>query len=142
MLVTSVGTLRYSPKLNGSLDRRDGGSTKWWLVIDVDPDLGKYCRQMYYYARYKADKIQRPAWEAHISVIRNEEPIDGLKPLWEKYNGQSIEFAYDMQESDGDDTYVWLPVVCEAALDIRVELGLQRDPYFPLHLTIGNRKSS
>jgi len=142
MLVTSVGTLRYSPKLNGSLDRRDGGSTKWWLVIDVDPDLGKYCRQMYYYARHKADKLQRPAWEAHISVIRDEEPIDGLKPLWEKYSGQTIEFAYDMQAAEGDDTYVWLPVVCEAALDIRVELGLQREPYFPLHLTIGNRKSS
>ena len=136
----SIGTLRYSPKLNGSLERRDGGSTKWWLVIDVDPDLGRYCREMYRMSRWNCDRLQRPAWEAHISVIRNEEPLDEFKPLWEKYNGQQIEFDYDMTRPDGDETYVWLPVVCEAALDIRVELGLARDPYFPLHLTIGNRK--
>lgn len=136
----SIGTFRYSPKLNGSLNRRDGGSTKWWLVIDVDRDLGRYCREMYRMSRWSCDKLQRPVWEAHISVIRNEEPADEFKALWEKYNYRPVEFEYDMYNASGDDTYVWLPVVCERALDIREELGLPRQPYFSLHLTIGNRK--
>lgn len=84
--------------------------------------------------------MQKPAWEAHISVIRDEEPRDEFKRLWEKHNGDQIEFDYDMTRPEGDGVYVWLPVVCEVALDIRVELGLARDPCFPLHLTIGNRK--
>lgn len=139
-MLKSTGILRYSPKLNGSLERRDGGSTKWWLVIDVDPEIGRYAREMYRLWTYKTDIIRRPAWEVHVSVIRDEEPADQYKPLWEKYNGLEIEFQYDMMGATGDDTYVWLPVVCEQALDIRTELGLSREPYYSLHCTIGNRK--
>jgi hypothetical protein len=139
-VLKSVGILRYSPKLNGSLERRDGGSTKWWLVIDVDPDLGRYCRQLYHLSTYRSEKINRPVWEAHISVVRDEEPLGEYKPLWERHNGDEIEFDYDLARPEWDDLYIWLPVVCEAALDIRQELGLVRQPAFPLHLTIGNRK--
>ncbi len=135
----AVGTLRYSPKLNGCLDRRDGGSTKWWLVIDVDPEIGKYYRHLYSLWTYRVDKLQRPAWETHVSVIRDEEPAEAFKPIWERYNGQEIEFEYDTTaETEGN--YVWFPVWCERALDIRVELGLVRDPFFPLHMTFGNFK--
>lgn len=139
-MLQSVGKLRYSPKLNGSLQRRDGGSTKWWLVIDVDPEIGKYYRELYYLSRYKVEKIQRPAWEAHISVIRDEPPLDKYKKLWEKYNGVQINFEYDPMKSKCDETYVWFPVKCDRALEIREELGLSRQPFFPLHLTIGNFK--
>ncbi len=136
----SIGTLRYSPKNNGSLDRRNGGSTKWWLVMDADPDIGAYYRHMFYMFRHKVERISRPTWHSHISVIRNEKPLDDFVHLWEKYEGQQIEFDYDPTKAQGDNTYVWLPVVCEAALDLRVELGLSRDPFFALHLTIGNFK--
>lgn len=136
----SRGTLRYSPKLNGSLERRDGGSTKWWLVIDVDPGIGKYYRELFSMYRFRTCKIQRPAWEAHISVIRDEEPADEYKPFWEKYNGCEVDFDYDPLNVGQNEIYVWFGVRCDFALDIRTELGLPRDPYFPLHLTIGNFK--
>ena len=133
----STGKLRYSPKLNnGSTDRRDGGSTKWWLVIDVSPGIGRYYRDLYAMSRWNVETLQRPLWEAHISVIRDEEPKSQFKPLWNKYNNQRIEFLYDGYNAIGDGTYLWLPVVCEEALKIREELGLPRMPYFPLHLTI------
>ena len=138
--MTSTGTFRYSPKLNGSLERRDGGSTKWWLVLDLDPELGRYFRHLHHLATYRTQKLQRPAWETHISVIRDEEPLDEFKPLWDKYAGQEICFDYDMMNAGSNDIYVWLPVVCETALDIRAELGLPRDPIYPLHLTVGNFK--
>lgn len=137
--MNSTGTLRYSPKLNGSHERRDGGSTKWWLVLDVDPELGRYLRQLHHLATYRTQKLQKPAWEVHISVIRDEEPLDEFKPLWEKYAGLELCFEYELN-AEGNETYVWLPVVCEAALDIRVEMGLPRSPIFPLHCTIGNFK--
>lgn len=137
----STGKLRYSPKLNnGSMDRRDGGSTKWWLVIDVSPGIGRYYRDLFAMHRHNVELLQRPLWDAHISVVRDEEPKADFKALWNKYQGQPIEFFYDGFDATGNGTYVWLPVRCDRALDIREELGLPRMPYFNLHLTIGNLK--
>jgi hypothetical protein len=80
----------------------------------------------------------RPAWEEHISVVRDEEPPN--KEFWEKYAGQEIEFQYN-PIVEGDGLFFWLNVDCDFLLEIREELGLPRDPEFPLHLTIGNAKN-
>lgn len=137
MRFRSIGKLRYSPQINGSLLRRDGGTTKWWLVIDCDPAIGKYYRELFHLTSHRTQSLQRPAWESHISVIRNEPPPN--KSLWKAREGQKIEYEY-IPEPVFNGIYVWLPVVCEPALDIREALGLARQPEYPLHLTIGNRK--
>lgn len=125
-----VGILRYSPKLLG-----DKSSSKWWLVIDCDPEFGKYYRNLFYLMTNRCYKLQRPAWECHITVIRDEEPPN--KELWEKYNGQEIDFQVIPQiETNGD--YYWFPVKCDLALDMRQELGLGREPVLPFHVSIGH----
>jgi hypothetical protein len=133
----SVGIFRYSPTLNGSLMRRDGGTTRWWLIIDCDPDLGRYLRHQFTAATYRTRPVQAPLWGPHISVIRGETPP--LTEGWERLDGQAVEFEYEtvIRETDG---YLWVPVACEAALEHRKELGLPREPDPPLHLTIGNLK--
>jgi hypothetical protein len=129
------GTFRYSPTNNGSLLRRDGGTTKWWLVIEVDEEFGRYMRHLFEMWSYRTRFLRAPLWGTHISVIRNEEPP--LKDAWERLEGQEVVFDYDpaVQETDG---YLWLGVTCPQALDHRAELGLPREPWPPLHLTIGN----
>jgi hypothetical protein len=132
MWISSIGTLRYSPKLLGEYRK----SSKYWLVIDCDQEIGRYFRHLYHIAAYKCDRMDRPAWESHITVIRDEPPPD--TSLWEKYAGKEVTFQYSpMVESDG--THFWLPVECEESLNIRVEMGLPRDPEFPLHMTFGNQ---
>jgi len=127
-----MGLLRYSPKLLG-----ERTSEKWWLVLDCDPEIGRYYRQLFSAHHFHAQKIQRPAWKEHITVIRDEEPLDSCKSLWEKYEGQSIEFSYNTYlETNGE--YWWLSVECEFLLTLRAELGLPRDPFFPLHLSVGH----
>lgn len=134
----SSGKLRYSPQINGTWDRRDGGTTKWWLVVDADPEIGRYYRTLYNLITYRCQRLQRPAWEAHVSAIRDEKPP---KPqFWKRYEGFAIEFEYD-PKPEFNETYVWLPVKCPIILDLREELGLPREPMFPLHLTIGNCKN-
>jgi hypothetical protein len=86
---------------------------------------------------YKTSELRRPAWEAHISVIRDEKPPN--ESNWMKYEGETIEFTYT-PDLEFNGIYVWLPVVCPKALDIREELGLNRSPFYNLHLTVGNRK--
>jgi hypothetical protein len=135
VVLHSVGVFRYSPTNNGSLLRRDGGTTKWWLVLDVDPELGRYFRHLFLLASYRTRLLRAPLWGTHISVIRNEVPP--RQEAWQRLEGREVEFEYDFvaQETDG---YYWLAVRCPQALDHREELGLVRDPWPPLHLTIGN----
>lgn len=129
---TSTGTLRYSPKFSGMRT-----SSKWWVVIDCDPAIGRYYRNLFYLGNSKTKKLVRPAWKEHISVVRNEEPPEENKFLWEKYNGQELEFQYS-SELNSDGHFFWLNVDCDFALELRDELGLSRQPIYPLHMTVGN----
>jgi hypothetical protein len=111
-------------------------SEKWWLVLDCDEAIGTYYRDLYRLFHYRTRELIRPAWDSHITVIRNEEPTN--KEVWEKYAGKQVEFVYESSlQTDGN--YWWLTVVSEELLDVRTELGLPRDPQFPLHLSVGHQ---
>ena len=131
----STGVIRYSPKLLGPT------SDRWWVVIDCDPEIGRYVRHLFHLHRHRCEAMQRPAWKEHITVIRDEEPRQSLQPLWEAYNGCTLDFLWSPEvETDGE--YFWLPVQCPFALDMREELGLARNPLYPLHLSIGHTRCS
>ena len=137
MSIKSIGYIRYSPKNNGKIIRRDGGTTKWWMVLDCDPKIGEYYRKLFKMLRYGVETIQNPTWGAHISVVADEKPL--VMEKWRFYSGMAVEFEYShISETNG--YYVWQPVFCNRLLDMREELGLKRNPRFPLHLTIGNSK--
>ena len=127
----SSGILRYSPKLLGN------ASSKWWIVLDCDPEIGEYYRHLFFLNSHKIEKLQRPAWKEHISVVSNEEPLD--KTQWEKHSGEIVTFQYD-PEIKFDAIYCWLTVYSDRLKEIRKELGLT-ESIIPLHLTIGNRKN-
>ena len=126
----ATGRIRYSEHKEDA---------KWWMVVDCDPEIGKYYRSLFAITHYHCKTLFRPAWEAHISVIRGEKPPNDKCHLWRKYDGQLVKYYYDSQ-ARGDDVYVWLDVECDFLLDIREEMGLPRHPMYSLHLTIGNLK--
>lgn len=133
MKFISTGTLRYSPKRWKPRE----GSSPWWLVADCDPDIGKYFRHLYHLSSHRCHKLLRSAWAEHITVIRGEEPPSELRCHWNKYSGSLVEFSVSpILQTNG--TFCWLDVSCSILLDLRVELGLPRDPQYPLHLTIGH----
>jgi len=137
----TFGTYRFSPPLSrkGKTTRRDGKTTKWWLILECSPDLGRFYRQLYQQHHYHIKSLQSPLWGAHISVIRDEKPVN--LEHWKSLDGQKtqIEYSQELQEIH---SYAFLPVSCDTALDYRELLGLPRTPKFPLHLTIGNLKNS
>ncbi|MFO0865263.1 MAG: hypothetical protein U0744_11550 [Gemmataceae bacterium] len=134
--IRSVGSFRFSPEIRkGSHQRRDGGTTKWWLIIDCDPELGRLFRHLYMLGHFRTRTLQPPLWGPHVSVIRGEEPANAAS--WGLAAGEAVEFEYssDLRETDG---YVWCAVECPRALAIREALNLPRSPQPPLHLSIGN----
>lgn len=122
---------------DGSRVRRDGTTTDWWLIIQCDRDAGKYLRRLYELAHPSAASLSEPLWGTHVSVIRGEVPTNPCP--WGDRDGApiTIEYAQQPQQASG---YVFLPVQCDAALEYRQQLGLPRQPQWPLHLTIGNYK--
>jgi hypothetical protein len=126
-----TGTLRYSPKLLGG----NSPSPNWWLILNCDPEIGKYFRHLHYLHRHRTEKLHRPAWAEHVTVIRNEQPPN--PKLWEAFSGQQVEIKV-LLPAQSNGYYVWLPVQCDYLLDLREGLGLPRHPVIPLHLSIGH----
>ena len=127
----SKGVLRYSPKSAGHK------SSKWWVVLDCDPEIGTYYRHLFHIYFHKCQRLMRPAWKEHVTIVRDEEPSN--KALWEAHSGDVLDFTYGA-EIGTDGLYCWLSVECPKAVEIRRELGLPEQPQIPFHLTIGNLK--
>ncbi len=108
-----------------------------WLIIKVlDDQLTKYYRKLHAMSTHNVDVLNPPMHD-HISIISKycNKPE---KYFEKKYDGQEVEFQYDIN-AQGCDTYIWMTVVCEHAQMIRDDLDLGQ-PFYPFHLTIGNRK--
>ena len=137
---TITGQYEFSPALapDGSRVRRDGSTTDWWLIIRFDREVGRYFRHLYRLASPAQADIAEPLWGPHVSIVQGEMPLK--LACWKDRDGESVsvEYRQEPQETDG---YVYLPALCTAALDYREQLGLPREPKWPLHLTVGNRKN-
>lgn len=104
----------------------------WWLIGTIEGDLTEY--YSWHIHKRTGLILQSPAWGAHISIVRGEEPV--FKQHWKKYEGREINFSYDPDVRTNGDHW-WMRVNSLDMLDIRTELGLPRFPELTLHLTIG-----
>jgi len=132
-LFESVGVLRYSIK-------EDYG---YRLVVEIDPEIVNYYRALI--PPWKG-KPARQMYAPHISVVRNEVPIN--LDAWGKYEGEQVPFLYSNHIYHGT-VYWWLNAFCTRLEAIRVELGLPVSSQYTMppegfvkcfHLTIGNMK--
>ena len=136
----STGIIKYDPPRPGMKKR-----TKWWCVVNVDKEITRYYR-WWIQRELHIKGLCQPSWDAHISIIRGEEPIDELKHLWKKYDGQKVEFEYkhyprrsgdrnfDLRE-DRPDFFWFVEVRCPLRTEIRGELG--RPTGWKHHITVG-----
>ena len=124
-------------KSTGTIKTFDSG----WVYISVCPELTRY-----YMSRFNKNKVltdiqlMKPKEGGHITIVRGEtsecpEKIKN-KELLVEINNKLIDFEYS-NEVVGNGKHFWLDVKCNEALDTREKLGLDREPYFTLHLTIG-----
>jgi hypothetical protein len=122
-LISSIGTFRY---------------TRNWCFIDCDPGIGEFYRSLYRLSVWKTNKLQRPEAKEHITVISKYDQPNVDKVHWGFKDGEEAEFWYNI-EAEGCDVYVWFPVVCPKAQEIRDKLSCGT-PHYPFHLTLGNKK--
>ena len=138
----ATGIIRAHPK----------DSTTWWMILDCGLGWsllyehwmqkqagGRWVRDRHGKLQYQNARLQRPLWGNHISMIRGEEPRQN-EAAWDHLDGRVVEFRFNPDlgfNQSGDRVYWWLDVECSEIGDLRESFGLDRDPEFPLHLTLG-----
>ena len=106
-----------------------------WAVIHVDSEIGRYYLTQFNRSRPMLNgQIMPPKWGPHISLIRGE-PVNNQE-LLQKADGSTISFSYS-PEINWNGHHAFLNVDCPEGLELREQLGISREPVFPLHLTFG-----
>ena len=134
-LVEYEGTIIFDPK--AICDPSGKMFKPWWVIVALgsDDDFGLY--YSWFYEKQHGIKLQRPAFGAHISVIRGEETD---KNNWEKfkelYHKKPIKFIYELSPRTNG-AHVWLRVRCDELKELREKMGYPKDGKWGLHLTLG-----
>lgn len=111
----------------------------FWCVVDVDKEITRYYR--WWLQKEKHILLQKPAWDAHISIVRGEQACSKHPQLWRKFHGQTVDFLYEHgnirvgKDKDQPGQFYWIDVECPKLSLIRAELGLPKGWRF--HITIG-----
>lgn len=126
-------------------------STRRWIYLSCDEELGNYYRSLAkaYLLNLKCDynnkmwpKLHQPTWRTHLSIVRLEDfeslSRETIFQYWNKWDGQEVEIEY-MPGILSNGLYFWLSVKDNEQLSqIRLTLGLSKNPSYAYHITIGN----
>jgi len=133
-MFTGIGRIKYDPPRADMKHR-----TTWWAIAEVDREITRYYRWWLQYEKHII--LQKPAWDAHISIVRGENGCAQFPHLWKKYQDKRVEFQYDpsdlkcVRDNKQPGEFYWINVICPFFSDMRNELGLPVGWRF--HITIG-----
>ncbi len=105
-----------------------------WVLLECDDQIGAMYRSLYSLEYFYKEKIQKPLWGTHISIIRGESILN--ERVKNDINGMSIEFYYSSRMHTNS-CHFWLPVLCPLLDTIREEFVLGKS-VVRYHLSIGN----
>jgi len=117
-------------KASGTISYYDSG----WIVVYASRDLMKYYRKL-----GELEHLSIPKHGAHITIVNGGKEDPRGSPAWRKYEEQEITFEYSI-DVGYEDGFWWLTIRSEELHNIREELGLARDLYWPLHITLANNR--
>lgn len=109
---------------------------KNWLTLDCPQSIVDY--YSWWVRRLTWKKGSTPYHKAHVTCVAGKYQDVSHHPCWGKYHGKIVEFKYSnviQFEKQKDGTYYWLLVQCDFLKHVRLELGLDKTPKFPYHLT-------
>ena len=105
----------------------------WWVIVSFgDSEISDFYSWLVY--KRTSVKLQKPAWGSHVSVVRGEVPPNADK--WKEWDGEIVKIIYDPDVRTNGNHW-WLRASCPRLGDLRENLGLSRDGWYNLHITIG-----
>jgi hypothetical protein len=134
MLIKVRGILDFNPK---DVTRKHKSQSEWKSVaiIKTNCDLDKYY-SWFLSKRFNLEFVKNLRG-AHVTFINDKMDkvvFDQASKIW---NGKEIDFFLDLEPKSNEEHW-WLRVFCPDAESIREAIGLTRDPYYGLHMTLGH----
>ena len=128
------GILEFSPK---DKTKKHVSQASWKRVAMIRTD----CELDRYYAWFLKKRfnleLNKNIRGTHITFISDKMDRDTFDQASKIFNGKEIDFFMEIEPRANKNGHWWLRVHCPESEAIREAMGLTRDPYFPLHLTIG-----
>jgi hypothetical protein len=133
MLIESRGILDFNLE-NRTRKHRAQSSWKRTAIIKTNCDLEEY--YAWFLEKRFNLKLNKTIRGSHISFINDRMDSDLFEQAAKVFDGKEISFQYDT-EPRGSSSHWWLKIYCDDALTIRESIGLKRNPFYGLHLTLG-----
>jgi hypothetical protein len=139
MLLKVTGIMEFEPE-DKTRKHKSQASWKRVAIIRTNDDTADY--YSWFINRRFNLPLNKPLRGAHVSIVNDAERdfSYGVNPRWEtvkaKYDGKPMDFYIDLEPRTNGEHW-WFRVYCPAGEDMREELGLKRDPFYSLHMTIG-----
>ena len=146
------GIILFDPKELTSKQSRQGDWKKTAMVL-LEPELNRNDKGITeYYAWFIKKKfnlpLQKPLRNGHVTFVsdRASDMNENWEKVKKKWNGKKIDITFHVdpflgiKNRKGDYINWWLTIPYENRGElhsIRKELGLNENPFFGLHLTIG-----
>ncbi len=133
MLIKLRGILEFSPD---DVTKKHKSQSVWKRVaiIKTNDDLDRY--YAWFLSKRFNLEFNRNLRGSHITFISDRLDKDIFDEASKIFNGKEIDFHLDLEPRSSGQHW-WLRAYCTDAENIRETMGLSRDPFFNLHLTLG-----
>lgn len=128
------GILEFNP-VDYTKKHKSQSTWKCTAMIKTDCDLSDYYA-WFLKTRFNL-KLNPTLRGTHITFINDRMDKDLFNEGSKIFNGREITFEYDPINMRSNAKHWWMNVKSTEAEDIREALGLDRKPYFGLHMTLG-----
>jgi len=134
MIFKVTGYMDFSPK-DITKKHKKQASWKRTAIIRTNCDMDKYYG---WFLKKRFNLILNKNLRGnHVTIINDKMDKNSFEEAAVVFHGKPIDF-YVENEPRSNGEHWWLRVWCPNSENIRELLGLSRDPYFGLHLTIGH----
>ena len=134
MVFSAKGILNFK---SVSITKKQCKNDTWkkYAQISCNSDIEDYYR-WFLEKRFNL-KLNRTLRGTHITIINDICNIEHWDRIVKKYHGKEIEFFYEIEPCSNGEHW-WIRVHCPKAEEIRLKIGLDRNPYFGFHITLGH----
>lgn len=134
MILRAKGIIEFSPE-DITNRHKEQSSWKHVALIRTNCDIDRY------YAWFLKKRfnlvLNKNLRGTHITFISDKMDKKIFDDAAKMFNGREIEFLYDTEpRSNGE--HWWLRAWSRDAENIRMSMGLDRNPYYDFHITIGH----
>lgn len=124
---STMGRVVYDPDRKGMKSNTD-----YWAVIEIDNGIADYYRHLFF--RQYGIRLDKTAWDAHISMLKNYTQTNKDIP-WKYRDNEWVEVQYTHDFFWNDD-HVWINCHTDIFYEIRDHYGITMSKDRG-HITIG-----